>query len=100
VLASWFSGYCSRAGLHLADRLRGGCGPSAWKVLPKCSSRFSRVLERLRFDLVGQWLLVESGLADSSQGRRRQSARHELLADRPRTWYGPSACKGAGWSFC
>jgi hypothetical protein len=53
-----------------------------------------RVLEHLRFDPVGQWLLVESGLADSPPGRRGQSARHELLADRPRTWYGPSACGG------
>jgi hypothetical protein len=91
VLSSWFSGCCSRAGLHLADRPRGGCGPSAWRVLPRCSSRSSRVLERLRFDPIGQWLLVESGLADSLQGHREQSARHELLAnvrgrgmDRPR----------------
>jgi hypothetical protein len=97
VLSSWFSSCCSRAGLHLADRPRGGCGPSAWRVLPRCSSHSSRVLERLHFDPVGQWLLVESGLANILQGRRGQSARHELLADRPRTWYGPSACGGAGW---
>jgi hypothetical protein len=64
--------------------------------LPRCSLRSSRVLERRRFDPVGQWLLVESGLADSSQGRRGQSARHELLMDHPRTWYGPSARGGAG----
>jgi hypothetical protein len=74
VLSSWFSGCCSRASLHLADRPRGRCEPSAWRVLPRCSSRSSRVLERLRFDPVGQWLLVESGLADSLQGRRGQSA--------------------------
>jgi hypothetical protein len=91
VLSSWFSGYCSRTCSHLADRPRGWCGPSAWRVLPRCSSRSSCVLERRRFDPVGQWLLVESGLADSPQGRRGQSARHELLADRPRTWYGLSA---------
>jgi hypothetical protein len=97
VLSSWFSGCCSRACSHLADRPCGGCGPSAWRVLPRCSSRSSRVLERYRFDLVVQWLLVESGLADSPQGRRGQSARHELLADHPRTWYGPSARGGAGW---
>jgi hypothetical protein len=94
VLSSCFSGCCSRACSHLADRPRGGCGPSAWRVLPRCSSR---VLERRRFDPVGKWLLVESGLADSPQGRRGQSARHELLADRPRMWYGPSARGGAGW---
>jgi hypothetical protein len=64
---------------------------------PRCSSCSSRVLERLRFDPVVQWLLVESGLADSPPGRRGQSAQHELLADRPRTWYGPSTCGGAGW---
>jgi hypothetical protein len=80
VLSSWFSGCCSRTGLHLADRPRGGCGSSSW---PRCSSR---VLERIRFDPVGQWLLVESGLADSPQGCRGQSVRHELLADRPREW--------------
>jgi hypothetical protein len=97
VLSSWFSGCCSRAGLHLTDCPRGGCGPSAWRVLPRCSSCSLRVLERLRFDPVGQWLFVESGLADSPQGRCGQSARHELLADRPRTWYGPSACGGACW---
>jgi hypothetical protein len=97
VLLSWFSGCCSRACSHLADRPRGGCGPSAWRFLPRCSSRSSRVLERRRFDPVGYWLLVESGLADSPQGCRGQSARHELLADRPRTWYGPSAHGGAGW---
>jgi hypothetical protein len=97
VLSSWFSGCCSRACLHLADRPRGGCGPSAWRVLPRCSSRSSRVLERCHFDPVGKWLLVESGLGDSPQGRRGQYARHELLADRPRMWYGPSTRGGAGW---
>jgi hypothetical protein len=97
VLSSWFLGCCSRACSHLAGRPRGGCRPSAWRVLPRCSSRSSRVLERRRFDPVGQWLLVESGLADSPQGRCGQSARHELLADRPRTWYGPSTRGGAGW---
>jgi hypothetical protein len=97
VLSSWFSGCCSRACSHHADHPRGGCGPSAWRVLPRCSLRSSRVLERRHFDPVGQWLLVESGLADSPQGRRGQSARHELLADRPRTWYGPSVRGGASW---
>jgi hypothetical protein len=97
VLSSWFSCYRSRASLHVTDRPRGGCGPSVWRVFPRCSWHSSRVLERLRLDPVGQWLLVESGLADSPQGRRRQSAQHELLADRPRTCYGPSACGGACW---
>jgi hypothetical protein len=97
VLSSWFSGFYSHASPHLADRPRGGYGPSAWRVLPRCSSRSSHVLERCRFDPVGQWLLVESGLADSPQGRCGQSARHELLADCPRTWYGLSARGGAGW---
>jgi hypothetical protein len=36
-------------------------------------------------------------LADRPLGCRGLSARHEMLADRPRTWYGPSACRGAGW---
>jgi hypothetical protein len=64
---------------------------------PKCSLCSSRVLERLRFDPVGQQFLVGRCLADRPPGRRGLSARHELLADRPRTWYGPSACQGAGW---
>jgi hypothetical protein len=72
---------CTSQTAHVvgADSPHGG-------FLPRCSSCFSRVLERLRFDPVGQWLLVGSGLADSQPGRRGQSARHELLADRPRTW--------------
>jgi hypothetical protein len=73
-----------------ADCPRGGF----W---PKCSSCSSRVLERLRFDPVGQRFLVGSCLADRPPGRRGLSAQHELLADRPRTWYGPSARRGAGW---
>jgi hypothetical protein len=97
VLSSWFSSCCSRACLHLADRPRGGCGQSVWRILPRCSSCSSRVLERLCFDPVVQWLFVERGLADSPPERRGQSARHELLLDRPRMWYGPSACRGAGW---
>jgi hypothetical protein len=32
VLSSWFSGYCSRAGLHLADRLRVGFCPGVLRV--------------------------------------------------------------------
>jgi hypothetical protein len=46
-----------------ADSSRGG-------FLPWCSLCSSRVLERLCFDPVGQWLLVGSGLADSPPGRR------------------------------
>jgi hypothetical protein len=67
------------------------------EFLPRCFSCSLCVLERLRFDPVGQWLLVGSGLADSTPGRRGQSAQHELLADHPRTWHGPSTCRGAGW---
>jgi hypothetical protein len=64
---------------------------------PRCSSCSSCVLERLCFDRVGQWFLVGRCLADRPPGRRGLSARHELLADRPRTWYGPSMRRGAGW---
>jgi hypothetical protein len=73
-----------------ADRPRGGFCPGVLRVL-------RMFLSVVVFDSVGQWLLVESGLADSPQGRRGQSARHELLADRPRTWYRPSARGGSGW---
>jgi hypothetical protein len=64
---------------------------------PRCSSCSSRVLERLRFDPVGQRFLVGRCLPDRPPGRHGLSARHELLADRPRMWYGLSACRGAGW---
>jgi hypothetical protein len=49
------------------------------------------------FDSVGQGLLVESCLADNPPGRRGQSEWHELIADRPRAWYEPSARRGVGW---
>jgi hypothetical protein len=56
---------------------------------PRCSLCSSRVLERLHFDPVGQRFLVGRCLADRPLGRHGLSARHELLADRPRMWYGP-----------
>jgi hypothetical protein len=68
--------------------------------LPRCSSCSLRVLEHLCFDPVGQWLLVGSGLADSTPGRRGQSALHELLADHLRTWHGPSSEEVLVGSFC
>jgi hypothetical protein len=58
---------------------------------------FSHVLERLRFDPVGQRFLVGRCLADHPPGRRGLSAQHELLADHPRMWYGPFACRDASW---
>jgi hypothetical protein len=75
----------------------GARGLSAWSSSSRCSSCSSRVLERFGFDPVGQLLLTGGCLADRSPGRRGLSARHKLLANRPRTWYGPSACRGAGW---
>jgi hypothetical protein len=94
VLSSWLSGCCFRTWRTVREE---GADSPRGAFWPKCSSCSSRVLERLCFDPVGQWLLVESGLADSPPGRRGQFARHELLADRPRTWYGPSACGGTDW---
>jgi hypothetical protein len=64
---------------------------------PKCFSCSSHVLEHLHFDPVGQRVLVGRCLASYPPGRRGLSARHELLADRPRMWYGPSTCRGAVW---
>jgi hypothetical protein len=81
----------------LADRPRDARGLSVWSSSSRCSSCSSLVIERSGFDLVGQLLLTRGYLADHPPGRRGQSAWHELLADRPRTWYGPSACRGAGW---
>jgi hypothetical protein len=94
VLSSWLSGCYFRTWRTVREE---GADSPRGAFWPRCSSCSSRVLECLRFDPVGQWLLVESGLADSLPGHRGQSARHELLTDRPRTWYGPSACGGAGW---
>jgi hypothetical protein len=93
VLSSWLSGYCFHTWQTVCEE---GADSPRIAFWARCSSCSSRVLEGLRFDPVGQWLLVESCLADSPPRRCRQSARHELLADRPRTWYGPSACGGAG----
>jgi hypothetical protein len=95
-----FGGFGFRFGLLfpcLPDRPRGAHGLSAWSSSSRCSSCSSRVLEHFGFDPVGQLLLTGGCLADRPPGRHGLSARHELLADRPRTWYGPSACRGAGW---
>jgi hypothetical protein len=87
-----------------------GCYSRAWRtvcgVLADCPRgvvhprvpRVRRVfLSAFGFDLVSQLLLTRGCLADRPPGRRRLSARYELLADRPRTWYGPSVCRGVGW---
>jgi hypothetical protein len=95
-----FGGFAFRFGLLfqcLADRPWGARGLSAWSSSSRCSSCSSCVLERFGFDPVGKLLLTGGFLADRPPGRRGLSARHELLADRPRTWYGPSACRGANW---
>jgi hypothetical protein len=91
VLSSWLSGCCFRTWRTVREE---GADSPRGAFWPRCSWCSSHVLEILCFDSVGQWLLVESGLVDSLPGRRRQFSRHELLADRPRTWYGPSACGG------
>jgi hypothetical protein len=94
-----FGGLGFRFGLLfscLAVRPRGARGLSAWRGSSRCSSCSSIVLERFGFDPVGQAFLTGGCLADRPPGRRRLSARHELLADRSRTWYGPSVCRGAG----
>jgi hypothetical protein len=81
----------------LADRPRGACGLSAWRSSSTCSSCSSRVLGHFGFDPVGRAFLTGGCLADRPPERRGLSVRHELLADRLRMWYGPSACGGAGW---
>jgi hypothetical protein len=94
-----FGGFGFRFGLLfscLEDRPQGARRLSAWSSSSRCSSCSSRVLERFGFDPVGHLLLTGGCLADRTPGGRRLSAWHELLADRPRMWYGPSACRGAG----
>jgi hypothetical protein len=57
----WFGDFGFRLGLLflcLADRPRVAGGPSARWSSSRCSSCSSRVLERLRFDLVGHLFLV------------------------------------------
>jgi hypothetical protein len=95
-----FGGFGFRFGLLfpcLADRPWGARGLSAWSSSSKCSSCSSRVLERFGFDPFGQLLLTGGRLADRLPRRCGLSVRYELLADRARVWYGPSACRGAGW---
>jgi hypothetical protein len=50
-----------------------------------CSSCSSRVLELFGFDPVGQSFLTRGCLVDRPPGCPGLFARHELLADRPRT---------------
>jgi hypothetical protein len=78
----------------LADRPRSPCGLSARNNSASCSSCSSRVLERFRFDPFGQLFLAGSGFADRPPRRRGPSARHELLADRPRTRCRPYVFQG------
>jgi hypothetical protein len=66
-----------------ADCPRGGF----W---PKCSSCSSRVLERLRFDPVGQRFLVGSCLADRPPGRRGPSEDVVRTIRASRCWLGRS----------
>jgi hypothetical protein len=95
-----FGGFGFRFGLLflcLADRPQGAHGLSVWSTSSRCSSCSSRVLERFGFNPVGQSFLTRGCLADRPPGRRRLSARHELLVDCPRTWHEPSAFSSAGW---
>jgi hypothetical protein len=90
--------------LFLADSPPIGRGKSVRCLLAYGSSCSSRDLKRLCFDPFGQLFLVGRGLSDrprrgtelSACGPDRPprgrgpSARHQLLADFPRTRYGPS----------
>jgi hypothetical protein len=83
------------------DRPWGARGLFAWSSSSRCSSCSSRVLERFGFNPVGQLPLTGGCLADRPPGRLGLSARHELLANRPRMCYRPSVCRGARvGSFC
>jgi hypothetical protein len=87
------SGDCSRAWQTvrevLADCPRGGVHP--------CVLRVRHVFLSAFFYPVGQPFLTGGCLADRPPGCRGLSVRHDLLADRPRTWYEPSVCPGVGW---
>jgi hypothetical protein len=79
----------------LADRPRVAGRLSARCSSSRCSLCSSRVLERFCFDPFCQLFLARRSLADCPPGRQGPPARHQLLADRPRTGCGPSVIRGA-----
>jgi hypothetical protein len=79
----------------LADHLWVAGGLSVRCSSSRCSLCSLRVLERFHFDSFAHLFLARRSLADCPPGRRRPSARHQLLADRPRTRRGPSVIRGA-----
>jgi hypothetical protein len=94
----WFGDFGFRLGLLflcLADRPRVAGGPSERWSSSRCSSCSSRVLERLRFDPFCQLFSVGWSLADRLPRHRKPSARHRLLADRPRIGRRLSVIRGA-----
>jgi hypothetical protein len=92
----WWFRFQARVAVPVpADRPRvAGALYALWSS-SRCSSCSSRILERFRFDPVGQLFLAERYLADRPPGRRGPSAQHQLLTDRPWMRYGPSACFSA-----
>jgi hypothetical protein len=81
VLSSWLSCCCFRTWRTVREE---GADSPRGAFWPRCSSCSSRVLERLRFDPVGQWLLVESGLADGPRGTSCSRTVRGRGTDRPR----------------
>jgi hypothetical protein len=59
-------------------------GPSVLRVLHVFLNAFVSIRLASGFWWEGVWWTVRLDV-------------HELLADRPRTWYGPSTCRGAVW---
>jgi hypothetical protein len=95
LLSACYSCVCS----HLADSSPGRRGQSAWSQLAWCSSCSSHVLERLRFDPFGQLFLARRSLADCPLGRRRLSARHQLLTNQARTVHYSRCTSGGSVAF-
>jgi hypothetical protein len=84
VLSSWLSACCFRTWRTVreegADSLRGAFGLSVLRVLRVFLSAFVSIRLASGFWWKVVWRTVRMD-----------------VADRPRTWYGPSACGGASW---
>jgi hypothetical protein len=84
VLSSWFSGCCSRAGLHLADRPHGGFFPGVLGILRVFLSAFVLIRLDSSFWWKVVWRTVRRDVADSPRGMSCSRTVQGRGTDRPR----------------